>query len=253
MSAVEQGSEEQWHVQVTKGDVRLWTIDQLDAAFKAELVDESTYVLEVGKTEWMQLGILLGLGEEEAAPPAAAPIAPVYAALAPEPFVPSVSPVTLGESPSIAPYSTAPIAADLDDLDSPAAFRSSKKGPKLIGAGVAVVLAAAAAFAFTHGTPAPDASAAAAAVAVAPPPPAPAPPPPAPAADTKPADDPAGSRLSGDQKEKLAALDKVHQARIAAQQKSRAAAVTHRKGKASKEKSPFRNGGDKYDPLNAKL
>jgi len=55
-----EATEEQWHVQIEAGDVRLWTLDQLDAAFKAELVDESTFVLEVGKTEWMQLGTLLG-------------------------------------------------------------------------------------------------------------------------------------------------------------------------------------------------
>ena len=56
--------EEQWHVQIEEGDVRLWTLDQLDAAFKADLVDENTFVLEVGKTEWMQLGALLG-GDDE--------------------------------------------------------------------------------------------------------------------------------------------------------------------------------------------
>ena len=71
MSAVEEEVRRaSWHVQVARGDVRLWTLDQLDAAFKAELVDESTFVLEVGKTEWMQLGTLLGLGDEEPAAPA---------------------------------------------------------------------------------------------------------------------------------------------------------------------------------------
>src|ERR1700720_3855967 len=83
-------TEEQWHVQVEAGDVRLWTLDQLDAAFKAELVDESTFVLEVGKTEWMQLGTLLG-GDDDASP--AVETAPAYNHVAP------VAPVIYSEPP----------------------------------------------------------------------------------------------------------------------------------------------------------
>ena len=61
------------------------------------------------------------------------------------------------------------------------------------------------------------------------------------------------ARLTPQQLQKLATADKAREAKLAAQQKMRAAAAPHRRGKASKEKSPFRNGGDKYDPLNAKL
>jgi hypothetical protein len=243
MSGVEQ-SEEQWHVQVEAGDVRLWTLDQLDAAFKAELVDESTFVLEVGKTEWMQLGTLLGGdGDDEPAP---SEVAPAHAPIAPVMFSETPGPMSLG------PYSTAPMASDIDDFDSPDSFRGSRKRPIAIGIGVALLAAGIAVFGFVRGgiSAAPDA---AAAVAVATPAPAPVPPPPAPAADP-PAQDPSSlaARLSHEQLEKLADADRARQAKLAAQQKTRAAAAPHHTHR-TKEKGPFHSGGDKYDPLNAKL
>ena len=246
-------SEEQWHVQVETGDVRLWTLDQLDAAFKAELVDESTFVLEVGKTEWMQLGTLLGGGGDEDDAPPAAEAAPVVApAPAPATHAQNVAPVMLAEpSLSRAPYSTAPVAADIDDLDAPAPFRRSRKGPVAIGVGVAL-LAGVAAFAsrgsFSSADPAPEVAAAAAPVAA--PPPAPDP-----ATDPQPSSTSLAARLTQDQMQKLADADKIRDAKLSAQQKARAAAAPQHHGAAhkTKEKGPFHNGGDKYDPLNAKL
>src|ERR1700727_3576641 len=115
-------TEEQWHVQVEPGDVRLWTLDQLDAAFKAELVDESTFVLEVGKTEWMTLGALLGLDNDESEETPA----PVATATSRAP----IAPIMFSDSPpSVGPYSTAPMASDIDFEESPASFRKSRKGP----------------------------------------------------------------------------------------------------------------------------
>jgi hypothetical protein len=246
-------TEEQWHVQVEAGDVRLWTLDQLDAAFKAELVDESTFVLEVGKTEWMQLGTLLGGGDEdeESAPEAEA--APAYVRAAP------LAPVMLSESPaSMGPYSTAPMASDIgDDLDSPASFRASRKRPVAIGIGVVLLAAGVAVFASSRGAfsaelPSPQVAAAAIA-APAPPPPAPAPPAADPPSQNAPAN--LAARLTQDQLQKLADADKVHEAKLSAQQKARAAAAPHAShgGHKMKEKGPFHSGGDKYDPLNAKL
>jgi hypothetical protein len=242
-----EATEDQWHVQVEAGDVRLWTLDQLDAAFKAELVDESTFVLEVGKTEWMQLGTLLGGDDDDA--PSAVEAAPAYN---------HVAPVMYGEAPlSIGPYSTAPMAADIgDDFDSPASFRGSRKRPIAIGLGVALLAAGVAVFAsarggFSAAVPAPEV-AAAALVAPAPPPPAPVTP--APVADPQAAHDTSSlaSRLTQDQLQKLADADKVREAKLSALQKTRAAAAPHHSHK-TKEKGPFHNGGDKYDPLNAKL
>ncbi len=253
MSEMVQATEEQWHVQVEAGDVRLWTLDQLDAAFKAELVDESTFVLEVGKTEWMQLGTLLGIDDEPSEPLASETPAAFVASTSPVSTYAPVAPVMFSEPPpSMGPYSTAPVAADIDDDESPASFRGSSKRPLAIGFGVALLAAGVAVFAFTHGT-APEAPAPAVA-AVAPPPPAP-PPAAAPAADPTQAptdSNTLAARLSHDQLLKLAEADRAHEAKVAAQQKARAAAAPHRSSH-HKEKNPFHSGGDKYDPLNAKL
>jgi hypothetical protein len=270
-------TEEQWHVQVEAGDVRLWTLDQLDAAFKAEVVDESTFVLEVGKTEWMQLGTLLGGGGDDGEPEAAPEPAHVYSreAIAPAAFAASaiptarqgspiapviISPTITQAPPSMGPYSTAPVAADIDDdFESPSSFRGSRKKPIAIGIGVALLAAGVAVFASSRGLfsaalPAPEIAAA----AVAAPPPAPPPPAPTPAADPQPAaaqNTSLSARLTQDQLQKLADADKVHNAKMLAQQKARAEAAPHHSGGGhkSKEKSPFHSGGDKYDPLNAKL
>jgi hypothetical protein len=244
---MDQATEEQWHVQVESGDVRLWTLDQLDAAFKAELVDESTFVLEVGKTEWMQLGTLLGLDGEDSEPEEA----PVR--VAPVVFNAPIAPVITFDdaAPSVGPYSTAPMASDIDYEESPASFRRSRKGPIVFG--VALVAAGVAAFALTHGRFAAAEAPADPAVAAVAPPPAP---PPAPAADPQPAAEAPGdlaSRLSHDQLLKLADADRAREAKLAAQQKARAVAAPHHTLHKSKEKSPFHTGGDKYDPLNAKL
>jgi hypothetical protein len=251
MNGMDQATDEQWHVQVEAGDVRLWTLDQLDAAFKAELVDESTFVLEVGKTEWMQLGTLLGLDGEDDEPEEA----PVRAA-APVAFKAPVAPVITFDdvpAPSVGPYSTAPMASDIDYEESPASFRRSRKGPIVFG--VALAAAGVAAFALTtRGHFGAAEAPAETTVAAAAPPPAP---PPAPAADPQPAaESPSdlAARLSHDQLLRLADADRAQQAKVAAQQKARAAAApAHHALHKSKEKSPFHSGGDKYDPLNAKL
>ncbi|HEY2511326.1 MAG TPA: hypothetical protein VGI39_10740 [Polyangiaceae bacterium] len=244
-----------WHVQVEAGDVKVWTLDQLDAAFKAGLIDESTFVLESGTTEWIQLGTLLGGGDEgdaaaeaPAAEPAAVAFAPVMVA-AVTPVV--IAPHVIASEPpppfSFSPMSTAPVATDLDDLDDEP-FKKSSKRPLVVGVGIALVAAAAGVFAFTRPSSAPVVETPVAAVA---PPPAPAPAPPAP--EVKPADTTA-SRLNDEQRKRLSDLDKAHEAKAEALQKARATSTPHHSGrKAGKEKTPFHNGGDKFDPLNAKL
>lgn len=248
---------DQWHVQVEPGDVRLWTLDQLDAAFKAELVDESTFVLEVGKTDWMTLGALLGGGEEEeVAAPAPAKAATLGAQI--ESYTP-IAPVMFHDQAPMsaqAPYSTAPVAADIIDDDEPFKAKSSKK-PFAIGGGLLLAAAGVAVFAFTHGMiPSASSSAAAAEQPVAAAAPAPVVPPPVPAAQTLPAESQqdVAARLSHDQLLKLAEVDRQNAAKASAAHKEHAAsAARHTHTAHTKEKTPFRNGGDKYDPLNAKL
>jgi|HubBroStandDraft_6_1064221.scaffolds.fasta_scaffold369111_2 hypothetical protein len=244
-------NETQWHVQVEEGLVKLWSIDQLDAAFKAGLIDESTFVLEDGTHEWQTLGALLGGDEPEASAPVAvqsyAPQAQVAVqSYAPQAaVVPAATPLSLPPM-SFTPQSTAPMVSDLDD-DMPVQFRSKKRG-LAIGFSLALVAAGVAVAGFRFGSTATDAAAAPVA-AVAPPPvvaPTPAPEPAPSAADA--------TRLSDDQRRALADADKALQAKLDSQKKVRAAAAPHHShGKSAHEKTPFQNGGAQGDPLNAKL
>jgi hypothetical protein len=64
--------EELWYVKLANGDVHRVTIDQLDGAFQAGHIDESTMVLAAGASQWTKLGDIAGLDDEsasEAAPP----------------------------------------------------------------------------------------------------------------------------------------------------------------------------------------
>ena len=71
--------EELWYVKLANGDVHRVTIDQLDGAFQAGHIDESTMVLAAGASQWTKLGEVAGLDDESAAPPqAAAPDAISY-------------------------------------------------------------------------------------------------------------------------------------------------------------------------------
>ena len=267
-------STELWHVQLRTGEVRLWSLDQLDAAFQAEIVDGATNVLQDGTMDWVTLGQLLGLdGEAPEAPAAAEEVqalapAPVAAA----PFVPFAAPME-AVSPTPAPValdafeerpgnSVRPVVADVgDDLDLEAmGARPRKRG--LVGGLVAAALALGGGiFAVTHFSAA-TASAApsVAAVAAGLPPivPETAPPPqPVAAAPIAPvaaaaADSPATSsdaRLNDVQKKKLLESDKSKEA----MRKSRAAAPSRGHSAAAKEKPVFHKGGDKYDPLNSSL
>jgi hypothetical protein len=49
-------SDDRYYTQIEAGDVRLFTVDQLDAAFNAGLIDEGTYVRLEGQSRWQTLG-----------------------------------------------------------------------------------------------------------------------------------------------------------------------------------------------------
>ena len=55
--------EELWYVKLANGDVHRVTIDQLDGAFQAGHIDESTMVLAAGASQWTKLGDMAGLDE----------------------------------------------------------------------------------------------------------------------------------------------------------------------------------------------
>jgi hypothetical protein len=65
-------------VQLASGEVKKWTLDQLDAAYRASFIDEETYVLPKGARAWSTLGQVAGAeapGTEvaECEPPSVAP------------------------------------------------------------------------------------------------------------------------------------------------------------------------------------
>jgi hypothetical protein len=60
--------EELWYVKLANGDVHRVTIDQLDGAFQAGHIDESTMVLAAGASQWTKLGEIAGLDEGSEAP-----------------------------------------------------------------------------------------------------------------------------------------------------------------------------------------
>ena len=144
-------TEDRYHTQVEAGDVRLFTLDQLDAAFNAGLIHENTYVCLEGSSEWLTLGEVAGLGEEEepvSAPvPVAAPVSyarPVAPAptnaygLAASPSVAPAAPYSV--APMVMPRSIAPVSNDLsfdDDMDM-MSMRPKRRLGKVI-AGLAVV------------------------------------------------------------------------------------------------------------------
>ncbi len=162
--------EELWYVKVADDDVHRMTLDQLDGAFQAGHIDESTMVLAADATKWARLGELLGLDDaaEEAPeelPEAievghhAAQVSPAYAA--PVPFaatpavvLPPAGTVAMAVQPYVAarpvtmappaqaflPNTLRPMSLDLEDDGLDAPFRkSSRKGWVLGVIGIAAV------------------------------------------------------------------------------------------------------------------
>jgi hypothetical protein len=66
-------NDELWHVQLGNGEVRVMTLEQLDASYQSGLIDERTFVLRNGSPNWTTLGDVAGIEEE--APSSVAPFA----------------------------------------------------------------------------------------------------------------------------------------------------------------------------------
>jgi hypothetical protein len=136
---VQDETEDRYYTQVEAGDVRLFTLDQLDAAFNVGLIHENTYVCLEGDSEWLTLAEVAGLGDEEpvSAPQLIAVPVPHYGFAASPSVVPaapySVAPMTL--SPSLRP-----VVNDLsfDDDFEMMAMRPKRRLGKVI-AGLAVI------------------------------------------------------------------------------------------------------------------
>src|SRR6187549_3532647 len=146
--------EDRYHTQIEAGDVRLFTLDQLDAAFNAGLIHENTYVCLEGDSQWLTLGEVAGLGDEEpvSAPhPVAAPVpqpraltASPYGAYAASPSVIPAAPYSV--APMVMPRSIAPVSLSFDDDFEMMAMRPKRRLGKVV-AGLAMLGLAAAGFA----------------------------------------------------------------------------------------------------------
>jgi hypothetical protein len=284
-------AEDRYYTQVEAGDVRLFTLDQLDAAFNAGLIHENTYVCLEGESTWSTLAEVAGLGEEEpvSAPiPAAAPVPQQYSAYAPparaaQSFAPSIVPSSVPYSVAptviVAP-SIAPVSNDLSFDDDDAMFARPKRRAGKILAGLAVVGLAGLGFAVVQSGGiklpklAPGAEQAAAASLTmsnvsetkkveAPAPVAEAPKPEAPKAEPpKSEPDAADStakktddRFSEEMKAALLNKDKTQAASQKTKKGARAVATKARGAKPGKGAAAtgFKTGGSAYDPLNGKL
>ncbi len=107
-----QDHEDIWHVQLPTGEVRVFTLDQLDAAFQVGMIDEGCYVRRDGAMKWRTLA------EELAAEAEPQPQVQPQPMPAPQP-VQTTAPVV-----SYQPiYSTAPIVSSIDEDEIPASLR----------------------------------------------------------------------------------------------------------------------------------
>jgi hypothetical protein len=130
-------TEDRYYTQVEAGDVRLFTLDQLDAAFNAGLIHENTYVCLEGDSKWLTLAEVAGLGDEEPeAPPVSGPAPVPYHGVAASR---SVMPAPYS-SPYYVPPSIAPVVNDLalDDDDMMMSMRPKRRLGKVVG-GLAVL------------------------------------------------------------------------------------------------------------------
>lgn len=209
--------EEIWLVQLPNGAVRAMTLDELDAAYQEGAIDEETFIRRDGASKWSKLRDELG-GDE--------PAVPAYPAVQQQPL-----------------YSTRPVVSelDLDELELGSPFKKSRKGTYATIGGIALVAVAAAAFGATKMSSASAASANASIANAAQPPAVVVSPPPTP--------QPAVTLTEG-QKKALADLDKKHEKTWEQRRQSREHAATPHYHPSH---TPFHKGGNKYDPLNAKL
>jgi hypothetical protein len=242
-NAVNGSMDDIWFVQLPNGNVRAWSLDELDAEFQKGTIDENALVRQ-GSAPWSKLSALLGLDE---APPASGGMS-VAVSLPPPPS--SLAPMQMASAPP------PPVVIGLDDdLDFMAPPRSRKRG-LVVGLIAAALVLCGGVFALTKVTSG-DASAATGSAAeaskasiaqVA----APTPPPPPPVVQP-PAqlDAPKGAPLTDLQRKALLEADKNRERASKEAKDRRIKSAPPRR--APKSASPFHKGGNKSDPLNSSL
>src|SRR5688572_3209033 len=53
-----------WHVAISYDDVKVMSVDQLDDAFRLDIITSDTMVWQKGMTGWQRLGVVAGLGAD---------------------------------------------------------------------------------------------------------------------------------------------------------------------------------------------
>ncbi len=229
-----------WFVQLPNGNVRAWSLDELDAEFQKGTINEGTLVRQ-GVAPWTKLSALLGL--DDAPPPISSGMA-VSVSVAPAAIAPY-------QIPSMPPP---PVVMSLDedvDLDFMAPPASRKK-KVMMGVAAAALVLCGGVFALTKvtsGAPAAasavgqNANASIAQIAAPAPPPAPVA---APAAAQL--DAPKGAPLTDLQRKALLTADKNRE-RVAKEAKEKKAKLAPAR-RSPRSASPFHKNGSKGDPLN---
>jgi hypothetical protein len=134
---IESGQHQQieiWHVRFASGEVKPLTLDELDQAYNAGWIDESTPLLKSGSLAWSTLGAVAGLGPPDPMPLSIAPVS----------WDPSPSPVSPDLSTEIHP-------GDLEGM--PDELKPSRAGRKIFGVLVALALVAGLGVAATRARP----------------------------------------------------------------------------------------------------
>ncbi len=134
--------QDNYYVQVAEDEVKQMSLDQLDTAYRTDIIDLSTLVWQPGFAEWIPLAVVIGEedGHHSLAPslPAAVPAAASHTAPAPSvapvasaPSAPSFAPqaasapsVAPSAAPSLAPHSLSAVSSsmmpDVYDFETPA-------------------------------------------------------------------------------------------------------------------------------------
>jgi hypothetical protein len=229
---------ELWDVELSNGEIRTMTLDDLDAAYQAGAIEESTRVRRHGAVSWSTLAIVAGIEDEPARPSAPHSLSPTAISVAPP--APSTAHDVTPPSPVVS----------LDDVPE-TAFKKSKTGLVFGMLGAAAVIGVVAFFgskALKAADAAQEAAKAAAASKETFNPHA--------AMDLPPAElDKARAKLTEEQRKRLEEADKrrAEEAARKAAERAKNAPAPRQGSRAGKSTDPFVKGGDKYDPLNGNL
>lgn len=95
--------QEIWHVMIARDDLKRMNVDQLDDAFRLDIVDASTLVWKQGMDTWRRLGSIAGIDDEQETI-ARAPARPLAPPPPPRPQPRSLAPAVNPFAPTVNPF-----------------------------------------------------------------------------------------------------------------------------------------------------